>query len=151
MNSNGRFLCLEVSDKFIGNTDYWKNLAKELEAHRSEFLWEMLNRDISKVQWDTVPMSKEALNQIEQNKEEWRVFTEEFLEDFDSGARKLENDTISVKEFYEEYWNNACESGVVNKLTKQQLSRKITTYFSDRFEKVKGRPNEVLENIWKTK
>jgi len=111
----------------------------------------MLHRDISKRTWDTVPMTKEALNQIEQNKEEWRVFIEEFLNVFDSGARKLEIDTISIKSFFEEYWNNACNNGVVNKLTNQQLSRKITSYFSDRFEKEMKRINNVLERVWKIK
>jgi len=114
---NRRFLCLELSDKFVGNKQYFDSLAKELKDHRAEILWELLHRDISKTDWTTVPMTNEALNQIELSKDPATEFIEEFLESVDSGDRKLEYNMITVKDLYN-------ESGLKDKIKKRHSHKK---------------------------
>jgi hypothetical protein len=142
---NRRFLCLELSDKHVGNQEYFETLAKELKEHRAEILWELLHRDISKTNWTTVPMTNEALNQIELSKDETTEFIEEFLESVDDGSRQLKNYTISVNDFFNEY--NESKS-VKFKLSQKKLSQRLTKDFSDRFKKDKQRIDGKLENIW---
>ena len=77
-----RFCCLDVSDKYIGNTKYFADLQKEMDGGgRAAMLFDLLNRDISGVDLRKFPKRPALWSQIVQNMHSVHQFWYECLRD----------------------------------------------------------------------
>lgn len=128
-SSDRRYLALEVSDKYIGDSDYFDSLYEELESEDSQraFFLYLANRNIAR-DWKKIPMTglkrelmKEAVcNIIHYLIDVGNEDRDSFLGEFKNGEMKVFSQGL-----FNDYRDWASHGGYKGQLNKTQFSRKM--------------------------